>query len=79
MRLFVAGLRKLVRRPASYVSVGLLAGLLSLILIAVGATAKQTAERPNGAAALLHRLTVASGLPAGERRCSSSRFPRRTR
>ena len=53
MRLFVAGLRKLVRRPASYVSVGLLAGLLSLILIAVGATAKQTAERPNGAAALL--------------------------
>jgi ABC-2 type transport system permease protein len=53
MRLFVAGVRKLIRRPASYISVGLLAGLLSLILIAVGATAKQAAERPNGAAALL--------------------------
>lgn len=34
MRIFVAGLRKLVGRPASFVSVGLLAGLLSLILIA---------------------------------------------
>ena len=39
MRLFVAGLRKLVRRPATYVTFGLLVGLLSLILIAVGATA----------------------------------------
>ena len=41
MRLFVAGLRKLVRRPATYVTFGLLVGLLSLILIAVGATAGQ--------------------------------------
>jgi len=53
VRLFVAGLRKLIRRPASWVSVGLLAGLLSLILIAVGATAKEAAARPNGSAALL--------------------------
>ena len=36
MRLFVAGLRKLVRRPATYVTFGLLVGLLALILIAVG-------------------------------------------
>jgi len=34
MRLFFAGLRKMVGRPASYVSVGLLVGLLGLILIA---------------------------------------------
>ena len=39
MRLFVAGLRKLVRRPATYVTFGLLVGLLALIYIAVGATA----------------------------------------
>src|SRR2546423_15705427 len=53
MRLFASGLRKLVRRPATFVSLGLLAGLLSLILIAVGATARQAASRPNGAEALL--------------------------
>lgn len=34
MRIFGAGLRKLVGRPASFVSVGLLVGLLGLILIA---------------------------------------------
>lgn len=39
MRLFGASLRKLVRRPATYVTFGLLVGLLVLILIAVGATA----------------------------------------
>jgi hypothetical protein len=39
MRLFVASLRKLVRRPATYITFGLLVGLLALILIAVGATA----------------------------------------
>lgn len=35
MRLFVSGLRKLVRRPATWVTFGLLAGLLTLIVIAV--------------------------------------------
>jgi len=39
VRLLVASLRKLVRRPATFVTFGLLVGLLSLILIAVGATA----------------------------------------
>jgi ABC-2 type transport system permease protein len=38
MRLFVSGLRKLARRPATYVTFGLLAGLLVLILLAVAAT-----------------------------------------
>ena len=33
MRIFTAGLRKLVGRPASFVSVGLLVGLLGLILL----------------------------------------------
>jgi len=34
MRIFVAGLRKLVGRPASFVTLGLLVGLLGLIIIA---------------------------------------------
>lgn len=34
MRIFLSGLRKMVGRPASFVSVGLLVGLLGLILIA---------------------------------------------
>lgn len=45
MRLFVAGLRKMVGRPASYVSVGLLVGLLGLILIAA-ATVGQDENGP---------------------------------
>lgn len=53
MRLFVAGIRKLVRRPASVISLGLLVGLLALIFLAVGATARQTPAEQGGAAALL--------------------------
>ena len=41
MRLFSSGLRKLVRRPATWVTFGLLIGLLALIYLAVGATANQ--------------------------------------
>jgi ABC-2 type transport system permease protein len=41
MRLFVSGLRKLVRRPASFVTLGLLMGLLALIVIASAAVAGQ--------------------------------------
>ena len=52
MRLFVDGLRKLVRRPATYVTFGLLIGLLSLILIAVGATAGRQTNGGNGQQAL---------------------------
>ena len=43
MRLFRSGLRKLVRRPATWVTFGLLVGLLALIYLAVGATARQAA------------------------------------
>ena len=53
MRLFVAGLRKLVRRPATYVTFGLLVGLLALILLAVGATAGQEGAGEDGQQALL--------------------------
>jgi ABC-2 type transport system permease protein len=53
MRLFLAGLRKLVRRPATYVTFGLLVGLLALILIAVGATAGRQAPNGDGREALL--------------------------
>jgi ABC-2 type transport system permease protein len=53
VRLFVADLRKLIRRPASVISLGLLIGLLALIFLAVGATARQAAAEEGGAAALL--------------------------
>jgi ABC-2 type transport system permease protein len=52
MRLFVASLRKLVRRPATYVTFGLLVGLLALIRIAVGATAGRQSGSGNGQQAL---------------------------
>jgi ABC-2 type transport system permease protein len=52
MRLFVASLRKLVRRPATYVTFGLLVGLLALILVAVGATAGRQSGSGNGRQAL---------------------------
>jgi len=42
VRIFVSGLRKLARRPASFVTVGLLAGLLILILIASATVAQQS-------------------------------------
>ena len=41
----MAGLRKLARRPATFVTFGLLVGLLGLILIAVSATASQRTGR----------------------------------
>ena len=56
MRIFVAGLRKLVGRPASFVSVGLLVGLLGLIIIA-SATVGQSSGGPRGAAAARALLT----------------------
>jgi ABC-2 type transport system permease protein len=49
MRLFFSGLRKLARRPASFVTVGILMGLTVLILVAVGASVNQT-EAGAGAA-----------------------------
>lgn len=48
MRLLVSTLRKLVRRPATWVTFGLLAGLLVLIMVAVAATAGQGDGGPGG-------------------------------
>lgn len=53
MRIFVASLRKLVRRPASFVILGILIGLMSLILIAVAATASQPDAPPSARTGLL--------------------------
>jgi ABC-type transport system involved in multi-copper enzyme maturation permease subunit len=53
VRIFVASLRKLVRRPASFVILGILIGLLSLILIAVAATASQPGAPADQRAGLL--------------------------
>jgi len=51
MRLFLSSVRKLRRRPATWISLGLLVGLLLLVFLAVGATANQVPERPGEAAA----------------------------
>jgi ABC-2 type transport system permease protein len=56
VRIFLAGLRKLTGRPASYVSVGLLVGLLGLIIIA-SATVGQTDNDPEGQLAARALLT----------------------
>jgi ABC-2 type transport system permease protein len=53
VRIFRSGLRKLVRRPASYVTLGMLVGLLALVFIAVGASARQLEGQEGGADALL--------------------------
>jgi hypothetical protein len=49
MRLFISGVRKLVRRPATFVTFGLLVGLLVLIVLAVGATANSNMGTGSGA------------------------------
>jgi ABC-type transport system involved in multi-copper enzyme maturation permease subunit len=53
VRLFRSGLRKLVRRPATYITFGLLVGLLALIMLAVGATARQQPGAAGARALLL--------------------------
>jgi ABC-type transport system involved in multi-copper enzyme maturation permease subunit len=53
MRLLFSSVRKLRRRPATWISLGLLVGLLFLVFLAVGATAQQIPEQPGEAAASL--------------------------
>jgi len=53
MRIFVATLRKLLRRPATFVTFGLLVGLLALIIIAVSATSGERGDEDSQAALLL--------------------------
>jgi len=52
MRLFISTLSKLRGRLATWLTLGLLILLLTLIYLAVGATAKQAAVQPNGRAVL---------------------------
>ncbi len=52
MRLLVSGFRKLVRRPATWVTFGVLVGFVGLIFIAIGATADRVSTRPQAAAAV---------------------------
>ncbi len=57
MRLYASGLRKLGRRLATWVTFGLLAGLLVLILIAVGATSDRAGANTAQRAAALGLIT----------------------
>jgi ABC-2 type transport system permease protein len=57
VRLFVSGLRKLSRRLATWLTFGLLAGLLVLIMIAIGATANAPRTGGGDGAAGLALLT----------------------
>ena len=53
MRIFIAGLRKLVGRPASFVSVGLLVGLLGLILLGAATVQENGGQGATRARALI--------------------------
>jgi ABC-type transport system involved in multi-copper enzyme maturation permease subunit len=52
MRLLIADLAKLRRRLATWLTLGLLAGLLALVFIAVGGTANRAAAQPGARAAV---------------------------
>ncbi len=56
MRIYASGLRKLLRRPATWVTLRLLCGLMVLIFVAVGASANRI-ESTNGGAAIKELLT----------------------
>jgi ABC-2 type transport system permease protein len=52
MRLVGSHLRRLVRRPASWITLGMLAAMMALVFIALGASAQQAAVQPGGEAIL---------------------------
>jgi ABC-type transport system involved in multi-copper enzyme maturation permease subunit len=64
MRLFASGLRKLSRRLATWLTFGLLAGLLVLIMVAVGATANSRAASDGGGRAGLALVTFPGAYDA---------------
>jgi ABC-2 type transport system permease protein len=64
MRLYTSGIRKLVRRLATWVTFGLLTGLLVLIMVAVGATAKQAGGTDADRAAALSLVTFPAAYDA---------------
>jgi ABC-2 type transport system permease protein len=63
MRVFISGLRKLVGRPASFVTLGLLAGLLVLIIVATAAVStRDTSPAAQARALVLVRFPGAYDL-----------------
>ena len=64
MRIYASGLRKLVRRLATYLTFGLLTGLLALIMIAVGATANREGATAAQRAATLALVTFPGAYDA---------------
>jgi ABC-type transport system involved in multi-copper enzyme maturation permease subunit len=60
MRIFRSGIRKLVRRPATYLTFGLLAGLLTLIILGVATSVGE--EGPDPEVQLLLTFPAAYGL-----------------
>jgi ABC-type transport system involved in multi-copper enzyme maturation permease subunit len=64
MRLVLSGLRKLVRRQATWLTLGLLAGLLALVVIAVGATANRPGASSAERAAALSLVTFPGAYDA---------------
>jgi ABC-2 type transport system permease protein len=64
MRLFGSGVRKLIRRLATWVTFGLLAALLVLIMVAVGATANRAGGSATQRAAALTLVTFPAAYDA---------------
>lgn len=64
MRIYVSGLRKLSRRLATWLTFGLLTGLLALIMIAVGATASTSSGSAAQRAATLSLVTFPAAYGA---------------
>lgn len=52
MRLLGSHLRRLIRRPASLITLAMLAAMIALVFIALAATAEQAVEQPGGEAIL---------------------------
>jgi ABC-type transport system involved in multi-copper enzyme maturation permease subunit len=63
MRLLLDQIGRLLRRPASWVTFGLIAGLMAFVFIVIGATA-QTLEGAQGSAAVLAILTFPGAYEA---------------
>jgi ABC-2 type transport system permease protein len=62
VRIFLSGLRKLVRRPASFVTLGLLAGLLVLILVATATVSGRSGPEAAARAQVLLKFPGAYDL-----------------
>jgi ABC-2 type transport system permease protein len=61
MRLLLSGIRKLSRRPVTFVTFGLLVGLVAFILLAVGTTANQPRPNEAGTQAAVRELLTFPG------------------